>query len=192
MRKKIILSLVLAMVMVFSITMPLLAIDRSVREVTVPYEYQVEWQEEYYGYPVELSDFSEEFQDVMLRIDAVDAYILDVISQMICEGYENELIADVIMNHFEKYVLPLYYELHELTNMEPLSAPGAIDSGNVTRTVSSQNPNEHIVTSIYYTRMVNGRMFGGTIPLIMRRSYLLDGGVWMHVATFRGWLTLLF
>ena len=182
MRKKIILSLALAIVMVFSITIPLLAIDRSAREITLPYEYQVEWQEEHYGYFVELSNFSDEFQDIMLRRGEVNAYILDVISQMRYEGYEFDVIAERILIILDKYMWPLISEMMN-DDIEPLSQERIVE---VTRRWSNRNPNFSIPTSIGHVEIVNNRIYAGDLSLVSRESFHIADGEWFHIGLYRG------
>ena len=182
MRKKIILSLVLAMVMVFSITIPLLAIDRSARESTLPYEYQVEWQEEHYRYLVELSDFSDEFQDIMLRMGEVDAYILDVISQMRYEGYEVDIIAERITIILDKYMWPLISEMMD-DGITPFSQERTVE---VTRRWMNRNPNYSIPTSIGHVEIINNRIYAGDLSLVSRNSFHVEDGEWFHIGLYRG------
>ncbi|MCL2400513.1 MAG: hypothetical protein FWC91_12315 [Defluviitaleaceae bacterium] len=109
MKKRFALSLLLAMVMIFSIIIPSMADSQNAGVSTMPYQYQyqVEWQEEHYRYLVELDYFSAEFQDIVSRMDEVDKYILAVIDQMMYENYEADLIVERIKVLLEKYMMPL-------------------------------------------------------------------------------------
>jgi len=149
-----------------------------------PGQYQEEWQEEHYRYLVERSDLSEEFQDFLARADEIDNYILTVIDQMIYEGYEPYCIAERISSILEKYKLPL---LREMTNgaVQPFSTGINYET---TRTWMNTDPNFSVPLSITHTVVQNGRIYSGTMPLALRRTYGLSGGQWFHSATYRGWI----
>ena len=158
--KKKVFSLFVVVVLIVSIPAIIFALEATDYD-NIPYQYQVEWQEEHYVYQShEISDISQQLVDVAKFISASMAHLTD-------EDVESGYALYVFGNLIEMYKMPII--LHYITSINAVAEEDgvqALSSQGVFVVTGRQwtngDPNFNVPTSISYSRLTHSPQLGGT------------------------------